>query len=112
MRGRGAMRSDRISGAEAGCRSAMSDAKDRAGRRFDCERRDPSRSRSCLDRELDGPTPTVAFTSSLPAQRAGRGWSLVLDKLLFPQTDPSVWRTSVALAAMSILLYGFIWDAE
>ena len=37
---------------------------------------------------------------------------LVLDKLVFPHLDLSVWRTFVALVAMSILLYGLIWDAE
>lgn len=37
---------------------------------------------------------------------------LVLDKLVFPLTDLSVLRTSVALAAMAVLLYGLIWEAE
>ena len=37
---------------------------------------------------------------------------LVLDKLVFPEVDLSVLRTSIALAAMTILLYGLIWDAE
>lgn len=37
---------------------------------------------------------------------------LVLDKLVFPLIDLSVWRNSVALLAMSVLLYGLIWDAE
>ena len=37
---------------------------------------------------------------------------LVLDKLLLPQLDLLVWRTSVALAAMAVLLYGLIWDTE
>jgi uncharacterized protein DUF5985 len=37
---------------------------------------------------------------------------LVLDKLVFPLLDLSVWRTSAALIAMSILLYGLIWDTE
>lgn len=37
---------------------------------------------------------------------------LVLDKLVFPQIDLSVWRTSVALLAMAVLLYGLIWDTE
>jgi hypothetical protein len=37
---------------------------------------------------------------------------LVLDKVVFPTVDLSVWRTSVALAAMAILLYGLIWEAE
>jgi hydrogenase/urease accessory protein HupE len=37
---------------------------------------------------------------------------LVLDKLVFPDVDLSIWRTSVALAAMLVLLYGLIWDSE
>jgi hypothetical protein len=37
---------------------------------------------------------------------------LVLDKLVFPHVDLSLWRSAVALAAMCILLYGLVWDAE
>ena len=37
---------------------------------------------------------------------------LVADKVLVPHVDLSLWRTSVALAAMTVLLYGLIWDAE
>jgi hypothetical protein len=37
---------------------------------------------------------------------------LVLDKLVFPLVDLSPWRTLVALVAMSVLLYGLIWDSE
>ena len=37
---------------------------------------------------------------------------LVLDKLIVPGMDLSIWRTSVALAAMTVLLYGLIWDSE
>ncbi len=37
---------------------------------------------------------------------------LVADKIIVPHTDLSLWRTSVALAAMTVLLYGLIWDAE
>jgi hypothetical protein len=37
---------------------------------------------------------------------------LVLDRLVLSDSDLSVWRTSVALLAMAILLYGLIWDAE
>jgi hypothetical protein len=36
---------------------------------------------------------------------------LILDKMVV-DTDLSLWRVSVALAAMSILLYGLVWDAE
>jgi Family of unknown function (DUF5985) len=37
---------------------------------------------------------------------------LVLDKIIFPQVDLSVWRTAVALVAMMTLVYGLIWDVE
>lgn len=37
---------------------------------------------------------------------------LVMDKLVLPQVDLSIWRTSVALLAMAVLLYGLIWDSE
>jgi hypothetical protein len=37
---------------------------------------------------------------------------LVLDKLVLTSVDLSIWRTSVALVAMAVLLYGLIWDAE
>ena len=37
---------------------------------------------------------------------------LALDKLVFTEVDLSALRTLVALVAMSILLYGLIWDSE
>jgi Family of unknown function (DUF5985) len=37
---------------------------------------------------------------------------LVLDKLILLEMDLSIWRTSVALVAMTVLLYGLIWDSE
>ena len=37
---------------------------------------------------------------------------LVLDKLVFTTVDLSIWRTSVALVAMAVLLYGMIWSTE
>ncbi len=38
---------------------------------------------------------------------------LVLDKVVFAtQMDLSVWRTSSALLAVSVLLYGLVWDTE
>jgi hypothetical protein len=38
--------------------------------------------------------------------------ALWFDKLVFPETDLSIVRTSIALGAMLILLYGLIWEAE
>ena len=37
---------------------------------------------------------------------------LVLDKVVMVGADFSIWRTSVAVLAMAVLLYGLIWDAE
>jgi hypothetical protein len=37
---------------------------------------------------------------------------LVMDKLVFPDMDLSVWRTAAALLAMLVLIYGLIWDSE
>jgi hypothetical protein len=38
--------------------------------------------------------------------------TLWVDKLVMPETDLSVLRTSIALAAMAILLYGLVWETE
>jgi hypothetical protein len=37
---------------------------------------------------------------------------LVLDKVAWPEVDLSLWRLSLALLAMLVLLYGLIWNAE
>jgi hypothetical protein len=37
---------------------------------------------------------------------------LVIDKLVFPNIDMSTPRLSVALLAMTVLLFGLIWDTE
>lgn len=37
---------------------------------------------------------------------------LVIDKVVLTGDDLSIWRTSVALVAMAVLLYGLIWEAE
>lgn len=37
---------------------------------------------------------------------------LVLDKIVLPAVDLSILRTSVALLAMIVLLYGLVWSAE
>lgn len=38
--------------------------------------------------------------------------ALVIDKVVLPSVDLSVWRTSLALLAMAVLLYGLIWESE
>lgn len=37
---------------------------------------------------------------------------LVVDKVFLPDVDLSIWRTSLALLAMAVLLYGLIWETE
>jgi hypothetical protein len=37
---------------------------------------------------------------------------LVLDKVVLPEIDLSLWRSGIALLAMLVLLYGLIWNAE
>jgi len=37
---------------------------------------------------------------------------LVLDEVLLPLVDLSLWRALLALAAMAVLLFGLIWDAD
>ncbi|TFY97525.1 DUF5985 family protein [Ramlibacter rhizophilus] len=37
---------------------------------------------------------------------------LVADKLLFPTADLSSWRLVMALTAVTLLLFGLIWDEE
>lgn len=38
---------------------------------------------------------------------------LIVDKVLLPaEVDLSIWRSTTALVAMVVLLYGLIWDAE
>ncbi len=37
---------------------------------------------------------------------------LVMDKVLLPDADLSVWRSLTALSGMTVLLYGLIWETE
>jgi hypothetical protein len=37
---------------------------------------------------------------------------LVLDKIVFPAIDFSLWRSGTALLAMAVLLYGLVWHVE
>jgi hypothetical protein len=37
---------------------------------------------------------------------------MVLDILVFPETDLSIYRTIASLAAVATLLYGFIWEID
>lgn len=37
---------------------------------------------------------------------------LVIDRVLLPDVDLSVWRHVPAVAGVALLLYGLVWDAE
>jgi hypothetical protein len=37
---------------------------------------------------------------------------LVMDKVAIPEGDLTIWRTSVSLLSMIILLFGLIWDSD
>jgi hypothetical protein len=37
---------------------------------------------------------------------------LVVDKLILPDVDLSLWRNATVLLSMVVLLYGLIWDTE
>jgi len=37
---------------------------------------------------------------------------LVLDKIIYPEVDLSVFRTGIALISLSTLLFGLVWDLE
>ena len=37
---------------------------------------------------------------------------LVLDKLVFPDVDLSIWRSLLALSGLVLLLFGLIWQDE
>lgn len=37
---------------------------------------------------------------------------VILDLLIFPETDFRLWRTLTSFAAVGVLLFGFIWDSS
>lgn len=37
---------------------------------------------------------------------------LVVDRIVLPQIDLSVWRQVPAVAGVAVLLYGLVWDAD
>jgi len=37
---------------------------------------------------------------------------VILDIIVFPDIDFGLWRPAIALAGVSVLLFGFIWDLE
>ena len=37
---------------------------------------------------------------------------LVIDKLILPSVDLSLWRSAVALVSLMVLLFGLVWEAK
>jgi hypothetical protein len=37
---------------------------------------------------------------------------LVLDRLVVPEVDLSIWRSLPVLAGLLVLIYGLVWDAR
>lgn len=37
---------------------------------------------------------------------------LVLDKIIFPEIDLSLWRLTTALVSLGVLLFGLIWETK
>ncbi len=37
---------------------------------------------------------------------------LVLDKIIFPELDLSLWRLTTALVSLGVLLFGLIWETK
>lgn len=37
---------------------------------------------------------------------------VILDIIVFPDVDFGLWRPATALAAVAVLLFGFVWDLE
>lgn len=60
-----------------------------------------------------GPSALLLWTAVCFALLAVNNALLVADRLIFPDTiDLRIWRQLTALAAVGVLLYGFIWEAE
>lgn len=56
---------------------------------------------------------SLLFWSSLCfAGLAGNNILLVLDRVFFPSVEMSVWRASVGLFAMLVLLFGLVWESR
>lgn len=37
---------------------------------------------------------------------------VIFDMVVFPDVDFRIWRTGLSLAAVAVLLFGFIWDLD
>lgn len=43
---------------------------------------------------------------------AGNNFVVILDLIVYPDVDFQLWRQLFALSAVSVLLYGFVWDQQ
>jgi hypothetical protein len=57
-------------------------------------------------------TRMLLWSSACFALLAVNNLIMVLDILVFPETDLSIYRTVASLAAVTTLLYGFIWEID
>lgn len=56
---------------------------------------------------------SLLFWSSLCfAGLAGNNILLVLDRVVFPGVEMSLWRASMGLFAMIVLLFGLVWESR
>jgi hypothetical protein len=56
--------------------------------------------------------PLLAWSAACFALLALNNLFVVADMLVFTGTDLTLWRQGSSLAAIGVLLYGFIWEAE
>jgi hypothetical protein len=57
-------------------------------------------------------TPLLLWAAVCFALLAVNNLLLVADRLVFSEIDLRGWRQLTSLAAVGVLLYGFIWEAE
>ena len=56
--------------------------------------------------------PLLAWSAACFALLALNNVFVVLDMLVLTSTDLTLWRQGSSLAAVGVLLYGFIWEVE
>lgn len=56
--------------------------------------------------------PLLAWSAACFALLALNNLFVVADMILLPDVDLTLWRQGSSLAAIAVLLYGFIWEIE
>ncbi len=56
--------------------------------------------------------PLLAWSAGCFALLALNNLFVVADMILLPEVDLTLWRQGSSLAAIAVLLYGFIWEVE